>query len=369
MSFRLVLASLLLLLALAPGTVMADLFEQITEQARERAAHDYVPPATELAQPLAAMNYEQYRSIRFRPEAALWRDQALFEVQLFHPGFLYQKSVRIHVVHNGRVEPLPFDQEAFRYEGAAAELTEAVTPELGHAGFRLHFPLNRAVYKDEFAVFLGASYFRLVGRGQVLRPLRPRAGHRHRPDPRRGVPRLPRVLAGPGPPRRHPHDGAGAARQPLAGRRLPLRHRPGATYGVEVTARLFARRDVEQARAGPLTSMFAHGDTTPARRGRPSARGARLRRPADAHRPGEWIWRPLTNPRELRVSSLLDRDPRGFGLVQRERDFDRYLDLEARYERRPSQWVEPLDRLGRGRRAAGGDPAPTRPTTTSSPSG
>ncbi|MFP3949057.1 MAG: glucan biosynthesis protein, partial [Longimicrobiales bacterium] len=58
---------------------------------------------------------------------------------------------------------------------------------------------------------------------------------------------------------------------------------------------------------------------------------------------GEWIWRPLHNGPGLRVTQLRDTDPRGFGLVQRERAFESYLDLEARYDRRPSEWVEVVD--------------------------
>jgi glucans biosynthesis protein len=335
----LVLASLSLLLALTPVIVMADLFEQITEQARERAAHDYEPPATELAQPLAAMNYEQYRSIRFRSEAALWRGEALFEVQLFHPGFLYQKPVHINVVHDGLVEPLPFDREAFRYEESAAELTEAVTPELSYAGFRVHFPLNSAVYKDEVVVFLGASYFRLLGRNQVY-GLSARglaidtalaSGEEFpefrefwlvRPAPDDTVLTLYALLDSP--------SLTGAYRFEL---------RPGANTVLDIESRLFARLDIAKLGVAPLTSMFLFGEN-------------RLRS-FDDFRPrvhdsdgllmltsaGEWIWRPLSNGRELRVTSLRDDTPQGFGLLQRERAFAGYLDLEARYDRRPSHWV------------------------------
>jgi glucans biosynthesis protein len=63
----------------------------------------------------------------------------------------------------------------------------------------------------------------------------------------------------------------------------------------------------------------------------------------------EWIWRPLTHDGVLQVSSLLDENPRGFGLMQRDRDFKRYEDLEAHYERRPSAWVEPRGQWGAGR--------------------
>jgi glucans biosynthesis protein len=63
---------------------------------------------------------------------------------------------------------------------------------------------------------------------------------------------------------------------------------------------------------------------------------------------GERLWRPLANPRDLQVSSFVDMNVRGFGLVQRRRDFHSYEDLEAQYERRPSAWVEPIGDWGEG---------------------
>jgi glucans biosynthesis protein len=63
----------------------------------------------------------------------------------------------------------------------------------------------------------------------------------------------------------------------------------------------------------------------------------------------EWIWRPLTNPKRLLVTSFALSDPAGFGLMQRERSFGHYEDLEARYELRPSAWIEPKGLWGPGR--------------------
>ncbi|MEL7049595.1 MAG: glucan biosynthesis protein, partial [Pseudomonadota bacterium] len=63
---------------------------------------------------------------------------------------------------------------------------------------------------------------------------------------------------------------------------------------------------------------------------------------------GERIWRPINNPKRLQTSLFLDENPKGFGLAQRERHYRSYLDLEARYERRPSAWVEPVGNWGRG---------------------
>lgn len=351
MSFHAVFAAVSLLFALISTAVaLPALFEHITEQARQRAADAYAPPPDTLTPALATMNYEQYRAIRFRPEAALWRDRTLFEVQLFHPGFLYREPVRIHVVHDGSTRPLPFDRAAFRYDGPAAELAEAGMPVPGHAGFRVHYPINRADYKDEVVVFLGASYFRLLGRDQVyglsarglaIDTASPggeefpafREFWLVRPEPEATTLTLYALLDSP--------SLSGAYRFEL---------QSGASTVLDVEARLFARRDIAKLGVAPLTSMFLFDEN-------------RLRA-FDDFRPrvhdsdgllmhtaaGEWIWRPLSNSRSLRVTSLRDDTPRGFGLVQRERDFERYLDLEARYDRRPSLWVEP----GAGDWGAGG---------------
>lgn len=349
---------LLLLMAMAmaiPAAAETDrsevdaLFDTVTERAEALAGRSHVPGAESLPEALRGLDYDTYRQIRFRPEAALWGDEGLFSVQLFHTGYLFESPVHLHTVEDGEVTSLQFDPARFRYDDAAADLSEQDLSDAGHAGFRLHFPLNRAGYHDEFAVFLGASYFRLVGRDQgyglstrglAIDTALP-SGEEFpdfrefwlvRPAPEANRMTVLALLDSP--------SLAGAYRFDIV---------PERDIQVEVTARLFARRDVERLGVAPLTSMFAHGDTT--------------LRAVDDHRPvvhdseglmvhtgsGEWIWRPLTNPRSLRVSSFMDRDPRGFGLAQRERDFGRYLDLEARYDRRPSQWVEPLAPWGPGR--------------------
>src|SRR5207244_12691926 len=64
---------------------------------------------------------------------------------------------------------------------------------------------------------------------------------------------------------------------------------------------------------------------------------------------GEWLWRPLDNPRTLNVSGFQMQGPKGFGLVQRDRDFDHYQDLETAAQRRPSVWIAPRQDWGTGR--------------------
>src|SRR3546814_2505007 len=63
---------------------------------------------------------------------------------------------------------------------------------------------------------------------------------------------------------------------------------------------------------------------------------------------GEQTWRQLQNPPTLQHSGFHDRDPRGFGLMQRKRKYEDFQDAEAAYQKRPSLWVEPLGDWGEG---------------------
>jgi glucans biosynthesis protein len=95
------------------------------------------------------MDYDQYRSIRFRPEVAIWRNQSPFELQLFHPGFIYREPIRIYLIENNEIEEIPFEKENFSYDGSAAVLNPIVNRNFGYAGFRIHYPLNNPEIKDE----------------------------------------------------------------------------------------------------------------------------------------------------------------------------------------------------------------------------
>src|SRR5690606_5920365 len=146
------------------GAAEPALFDQIVDKARTMAGQPYRGGGEpDLPDALDALDYQGYRDIRFRKEQALWRDAAAFNVEFFHPGFLYRHPVTIHEVAAGQVRTLPFDAGMFDY-GKHGPLE--LPADLGFAGFRLHFPIHDPGYKDELIAFLGASYFRMVGRGQ-----------------------------------------------------------------------------------------------------------------------------------------------------------------------------------------------------------
>jgi glucans biosynthesis protein len=62
---------------------------------------------------------------------------------------------------------------------------------------------------------------------------------------------------------------------------------------------------------------------------------------------GEWPG-AYQGTKSLQVSAFQDVSPRGFGLMQRKRKFEDFLDIEAKYEKRPSLWVEPIGDWGAG---------------------
>jgi glucans biosynthesis protein len=323
-------------------------FEQVVERARALAAQPFRDPTGRVPQWLLDLSYDQWREIRFRPERALWRDAKLpFQVQFFHPGLFYDRPVTVRVVDAQGVHDLAFSPSQFDY--GSNHFASSVPQDLGYAGFRIHHPIKTASYHDEVVVFLGASYLRAVGkrqgfgisaRGLAIDTALPRGEEFPwfsefwlvRPAP--GAPELTvyALLESPGL--------TGAYRFAI---------RPGEQTVLQVSSRIFRRWKISKLGIAPLTSMFFVGENT--------LREIHDFRPevhdSDgllvAAKNGEWIWRPLDNPTSLQVSGLELRDPRGFGLVQRDREFASYQDLETRMELRPSAWVAPEGDWGEGR--------------------
>jgi glucans biosynthesis protein len=295
-----------------------------------------------------SLSYDQWRDIRFRPDHALWRDRGLpFEVQLFHPGLYFDRSVRVNVVEGGVARELRFSTELFDY--GKNRFAHRIPKDVGWAGFRVHGALNRPDYLDEVIVFLGASYFRALGRGNVYGlSARGLALDTVEPTGEEFPAFVEFWLETPAPGADHVVVHALLDGPRVAGAyRFDVR--PGAQTTVGVEAVLFPRLAVAKPGIAPLTSMFLFGENS------------RLR--FDDFRPevhdsdgllvhfdgGEWLWRPIDNPTRIDTSGFRAVNPRGFGLIQRDRDFASYQDIETRSELRPSAWVEPRGDWGAGR--------------------
>ncbi|HYC54559.1 MAG TPA: glucan biosynthesis protein G [Candidatus Binatia bacterium] len=297
---------------------------------------------------VGSMTYDQWRDIRFDPQKSLWRSEGLpFQVQFFHPGLYYDRTVAISVIADGKVTPVAFDIKSFDY--GKNDFASRIPQDIGYAGLRIHAPMRSKEYFDELIVFLGATYFRALGRDNVyglsargiaidtVAPSGEEFPHfvefwLERPalDADRLV--ILALMEGP--------SITGSYRFEI---------RPGASTVVDVESHLFPRKPIAKLGIAPLTSMFFFGESS--------------RRRFDDFRPevhdsdglllrfaeGEWLWRPLDNPPRINASSLHMKSPRGFGLLQRDRQFANYQDLETRMERRPSTWVEPKGDWGSGR--------------------
>ncbi len=318
----------------------------VVERARRLSQQPFTPPA-QAPEPLSGLDYSDYRKINYRQNAAVWgRTPTRFSIQLFAPGYLYRDLIDIDIVENGRSSPLTVSEGSFRVP--APELA-SVLAEIGkYAGMRLHYPLNSETYADEFLVFQGASYFRGVSEGQLY-GLSARGLAIDVAEPKGEEYPLFRHFWVERPPDNQESIVVHAL---LDSERVTGAYRfdiyPGAPLRMDIEVTLFPREDLAHVGLAPLTSMFLHGPLDHADRSdyRPAvhdSEGLAIRRGN-----GERLWRPLSNPRNLQISAFVDNNPRGFGLIQRQREFAAYQDLEARYERRPSAWVQPLGDWGKG---------------------
>jgi glucans biosynthesis protein len=333
--------------AAAPAQARPFDFASLRHLAQQRAAHDYRPPSEVLPASLANLSYDQYRDIRFRPASALWHGQSLFEVQFFHRGSYTKQRVNIFEVDAGGVTPVAYDPRFFTF-GRLLKVPKAPA-NLGYAGFRVHYPLQTPAYKDEVLVFLGASYFRVLGRNQHYgASARGLAIDTAEPSGEEFPIFTDFWLVRPQPSDRTLTIYALLDSKSVAGA-YQFEIRPGAVTEVEVHGEIYLRRAVAKLGIAPLTSMFLYGEDGSGRRFddyRPQVHDSDGLMNQTGH--GQWIWRPLANPRELRVNRFMDENPHGFGLIQRERDFRHYEDLEAQYESRPSYWIQPLGNWGKG---------------------
>ncbi|MGE5161399.1 MAG: glucan biosynthesis protein G, partial [Betaproteobacteria bacterium] len=323
-------------------------FDDVDRMAKDLAGRPQPKPAFVLPKALKDLTYDQTRDIRFDPNRALWRaDKLPFEIQFFHLGGYFDQPVRVHEVVGGSVREITFDPASFSY--GANKLDPAQLQKLGFAGFRIHYPLNTPRYKDELAVFLGASYFRLLGKGQ------------HYGASARGLALDTAERGGEEFPRFEQFWIEKPARNAtrlvlyalLDSKRVTGAYRfvlkPGDETVAEVQSRLYFREAVGKVGIAPVTSMFMYGENQPGSADgfRPEVHDSDGLSIASAN--GEWIWRPLVNPKRLLTTSFALPGVRGFGLMQRDRAFASYEDLEARYDLRPSLWVEPTSGWGRGR--------------------
>lgn len=315
-------------------------------RARALASRPYKAPTNLAPEKLQSLSYDQYQAIRFQRERALWFDEDRgFRLEFFHLGRGFKEPVKMYELVDGREQEILYKPTLFDLQRSGVN-ARGLPADLGFAGFRVHSATN---WETDVAAFLGASYFRAVGSDSRQFGLSARG---LAIDTANGGPEeFPRFSAFwfERPPRHarslviyalmDSPSAAGAFRWEMT---------PGPRNVMDVDSSIYPRKPIDRLGIAPLTSMFQCGEND--------------KRMANDWRPeihdsdglsictgsGEWIWRPLNNPGDIRVSSYFDKSPRGFGLMQRDRNFEHYQDDGVFYNRRPSLWIEPKADWGAG---------------------
>src|ERR1700733_1877356 len=330
----------------APPTY-AFTYDNLPANAKALAATPYSPQHNHLPAGLDKLSPEQYRSIRFNPDAGIWRSEQLpFRLELLRAGANLQTSVTVSTVENGEAQDVMATPAMFEMQSALpAQLGKVALPL---SGFRLRSRINSNKVWDEFLVFQGASYFRAVAknllyglsaRGLAINTAEP-AGEEYpafthfwieKPAPRASSIVIYALLES--------ESTTGAYRFTV---------QPGVETLTDVELTLFPRTEMHVVGIAPLTSMFLFDETNRGRLDdyRPEVHDSDGLQIAAAS--GEQIFRPLANPTKLQVSTFATQQPKGFGLVQRSRQQSDFQDFDAQYERRPSAWVEPQGDWGPG---------------------
>lgn len=338
--------------------------DYIAKKAEERARKPFHSPHADLPEVLRPekLDYDKYREIRFRHDRALWAAEKLpFRIEFFHPGYIYHEPVRVNEFTLTHMQSIRFAQDFFDYGKVSQQIQNQIPANTGYAGFRVLHSLNQPGQMDELGAFLGASYFRLLGKNQrygiSARGLAVDSGEADRPEE---FPIFTDWWLG------KPHGDDEELRlyaildSVSCVGAYSFVIRPGETTVVDIEAVLFLREDdkikaVSPQRKpiftlglAPLTSMFWFGKNS--------------ERKFDDYRPevhdsdgllmkmdnGEMLWRPLNNASVMRHQRFATKGIRGFGLLQRERNFAAYQDIFNPYHQVPSVWVEPRGNWGEG---------------------
>jgi glucans biosynthesis protein len=307
-------------------------FEWLKGEAKRLASAPFNDPPPRAADVLDRLDYDDYNTIRFNADRTLWAERGPYPVQFFHLGKFFKSPVKIHLVENGAAREILYSPDFFRF--TKRRWDEMLPPDLGFAGFRVMTPRT-----NHFRSSGALDQYGLSARGIAIDTAMPTPEE---------FPRFTRFWFG------------AVAGVPDAIAIYTLMDGPSITGAfrmvaakhenvvMDIDCALYARKDIARMGVAPLTSMFWYGKNS-----RPLAADWRPQiHDSDGLAlwtgSGERIWRPINNPPAVRTSSFLDDNPRGFGLLQRDRNFENYQDDGVFYNKRPSVWVEPVGGWGEG---------------------
>lgn len=310
----------------------------VTEAAGALSKQPFRALPNDLPEVFRDLPYEQYAAIGQRPGTAIWAFENVgFALEPLHRGFIFSAPLQINLVADGKARRIIYDPSKFDFGKLAVP---GNVGDIGFSGFRV-LVQNGDVF-SEVAIFQGASFFRAVARGQNLGTMA-RAMSIKVADARgEEFPAIRSVWI------ERPTLAANAlvihaliSSESVAGAyRFTLR--PGEATIIDTECTWFARAAVDNFGLATMSATHLFGSIDERRFDdlRPSVSEVSGLQILTGK--GEWIWRPVANRDTLQISTFVDDNPRGFGFLQRDRNFDHYQDDDQHYERRPSLWIEPI---------------------------
>lgn len=327
-------------------------YDRLKERARALADEPYESNVEQLPDTLANVQPLDYQKIAYDRAKALWHGHSDFDLRIhfFHVGMQFDVPVRMHAVdpHTDTAREIHFRPELFDYANSGVDTAQLQGRDLGFAGFVLARNPHSDVV-DEAGAFLGASYFRFIDENKQYGISARGLAVDTATDQKEEFPDFTDFwFVEPNNDNRRVTVYALLDSPSVTGAyRFDIDVQKKGTV-MDVDMEIFTRKPIERLGVAPMTSMFLKGTS------QPQARDTIHPQVHDSDRlemwrgNGEWVCRPLFNPKTLQYNAFPDENPRGFGLVQHDHDFDNYRDDVAWYNRRPSLWVEPTSDWGAG---------------------
>lgn len=317
---------------------------QVVARAHALAAAPYKAPIL-VAPALRKLSFTDYGKLAFTARLPGWPVGTPFHIQLYPAGYLFTWPESIHVVSGGKDMEAHPPITVLGDPGLQKRIPSVVPP----AGFSVYTPFSKGTSVNEFLSFLGASYFRAVGRGQAWGlSARGVAVDTALPHSAEEFPyfRAFWIVAS------HAHARhlvfCALLDSPSLTGAYRFIVRPGTQTIVDVKAVLFERKHVRRLGMAPLTSMFLQGRFSHKRFDR-LVRAAHDSDGLSIAMPGEErLWWPLRDPHRIAIYRFPMLNPQGFGLMQRARRASDYRAYGMHYEDRPSAWVTPEGNWGQG---------------------
>jgi glucans biosynthesis protein len=317
---------------------------KVVDIARALAGDTFRPPAPPSLDTLASATPEEVAAIRYRSADLIWAgDNLAFAIEPLHRSRNLPGEVEIYLVDGPATQRVVYDPARFDF-GKLKPPPGSV--QLGFTGFRILHRDPDGTLQPVLSL-LNASLLSAVARGQVpgaiARPLTV-----HSADQGEEAPQIRFVWIEKPKPIATELVLHAVVDTPSLASALRLTLRVGEAAVVDTECTIFTRKQVDHLALAPVQATYLAGPldwpaTSDMRPAVYEAGGVQMLTGS-----GEWLWRPFSNRSRIQISGFVDRDPQGFGMIQRDREFTTFLDDENEWQRRPSVWIEPIGKWGVG---------------------